>query len=557
MKNKLIYFILALALFLRLFQLGSLPISLFGDEVDAGYQAWSLATTLGDYRGHVLPTYIQSLSEWRAPLLMYVTAPFVGLMGPSTFSVRLPSALLGVASIFLIFLLARQLFPNRKYLGEVAALVLTLSPWHLHYTRNATEQGLFFFLVLLGVYLYLKNLATKKYSAIFLIPFVLTFYTYSIANLFVPVLGLILLIVFPPNWKKIREKNFVIGTLIAVAIFIPICYQILFGQATGRFKMINIFNDPKIVENVILDRSQPWVKNQRLDAVFQNKYLGYAQVFVSNYLTSFSPNFLFLHGDPNYRQSIAHFGEVLIVWAPFLVLGFAFLFQKENRRANLLILLWLLAIPVPSALTIGGGDHASRLFLMNFPLAIIISLGALSAASFLKKPFITEMAFVFASLLLANFIAYWYQYSENYRYDSAFYWQYGYEPLFKMLRPYLNTNHRIFINNTANPTLYRYAFYTALPPLEFQKLFKSDTSTPSIVKGFDGFQFGDNLYFGKAEKMEFIPKILNSGDIYVAAQKEEVPFNEDWTTRPTDGVVTLGTVKDFRGNPILYVLQKP
>ena len=548
MKNKLIIFILGLALFLRLYQLGSLPISLFGDEIDAGYQAWSLATTLCDYRGHFLPTYIQSLSEWRAPFLMYVTAPFVGLLGPSAFSVRLPSALLGVASIYLIYLISRKLFPDKKYLGEIAALVLALSPWHLHYTRNATEQGLFFFLVLLGVYLYLKNLTAKKYSALFLIPFVLTFYTYSIANLFIPSLVSILLITFPPEWKKLREKNFIIGTLISIVLFIPICYQILFGQAAGRFKLINITNDAKVVENVILDRSQPWVNNQKIDTIFQNKYLGFTTLFVNNYLTSFSPNFLFLHGDPNYRQSIARFGEVLLVWVPFLVLGFAALFKKENRQSNNLLLLWLFIIPFPSALTIGGGDHASRLFLMNFPLAIIIALGVVSMRRFI---------FPLVVLLSLNFIAYWYQYSANYRYDSATYWQYGYEPLFNILEPYINGNRRIFINNTANPALYRYAFYTALPPREFQKLFKGDTSIPNIITGFDGFQFGDNLYFGKAQKMELIPKILNSGDIYVAAQKEEVPFNEDWSIRPTDGVVTLGTIKDFRGNPLFYILQKP
>lgn len=548
MKNKFIYLILGLALFLRVYQLGSLPISLFGDEIDAGYQAWSLATTLRDYRGHFLPTYIESLSEWRAPLLMYVTAPFVGLMGPSNFSVRLPSALLGVLSVFLIYLVARQLYPNKKYIGEIAALVLSLSPWHLHYTRNATEQALLFFLVLFGVYLYLKNISVKKYSAAFLIPFVLTFYTYSIANLFIPFLALILLVSFPPDWKKIREKNFILGTLIAVVISIPICYQILFGQAAGRFKLINITNDTKVVENVILDRSQPWVKNRQIDTIFQNKYLGYTTLFVSNYLASFSPNFLFLRGDPNYRQSIARFGEVLLVWAPFLLLGFVALFKKENRQANLLLFLWLIVIPIPSALTIGGGDHASRLFLMNFPLAIIIALGVVSTRRFI---------FPLAALLALNFVAYWYQYSENYRYDSATYWQYGYEPLFNTLKSYLNENRRIFINNTANPALYRYAFYTGLHPKEFQKLFKGDTSIPDIVKGFDGFRFGGQLYFGRAQKMELIPKILNSGDIYVAAQKEEVPFNEDWSTRPTDGVVTLGTVKDFRSNPLFYILQKP
>lgn len=548
MKNKLIIFILGLAFFLRLYQLGSLPISLFGDEIDAGYQAWSLATTLRDYRGHLLPTYIQSLSEWRAPLLMYATAPFVGILGPSNFSVRLPSALLGVASIYLIYLVSRRLFPDKKYLGEISALILTLSPWHLHYTRNATEQALLFFLVLFGIYLYLKNISAKKYSAVFIIPFVLTFYTYSVANLFIPFLALILLISSPLDWKKVWQKNFVVGTLFSIALFIPICYQILFGQAAGRFKQINITNDPKIVESVILDRTQPWVKNQSLETVFHNKYLAYAQVFIGNYLTSFSPNFLFLHGDPNYRQSIARFGEVLITMAPFLLLGFVSLFKKENRQSNNLLLLWLFIIPLPSALTIGGGDHASRLFLMNFPLTIIIALGIVSMGRFIL-PIVV--------LLSLNFVPYWYQYSSNYRYDSTAYWQYGYEPLFGLLKPYLDGNRRIFINNTANPALYRYAFYTALPPKEFQKLFKEDTSTPDIVKGFDGFRFGDQLYFGKVQKMELIQKILNSGDIYVAAQKEEVPFNEDWSTRPTDGVVTLGTVKDFRGNPLFYILQKP
>src|SRR3989304_7656015 len=133
MKTKLpIIIVLLIPLSLRLYQLGSLPTSLFGDEVDVGYHAWSLATTLRDYRGNFLPTYIQSLSEARAPLLMYLTAPFVGLFGPSNFSVRLPSALMGVASLYLVYLVTNLLFCKKKLalgqldldVGLVAALVL-------------------------------------------------------------------------------------------------------------------------------------------------------------------------------------------------------------------------------------------------------------------------------------------------------------------------------------------------------------------------------------------------------------------------------------------------
>jgi len=477
-------------------------------------------------------------------------------MGPSNFSVRLPSALLGVASVYLIFLLAGRLYPNKKYLGEITALVLTLSPWHLHYTRNATEQATLFFLVLLGIYLYLKNLSSKKYSALFLIPFVLTFYTYSIANLFVPLLGLILVIAFPPDWKKLLERQSVMGTILAFLLFIPIGYQILLGPAAGRFKLINIFADPKTVEQVIIDRTQPWVKNQAIETFFHNKYLAYGQVFVSNYLTSFSPNFLFLHGDPNYRQSIARFGEVLLIWAPFLFIGLVVLFSKENRKSNFLVLLWLLAIPVPSASTIGGGDHASRLFLMNFPLTLLVGLGVIHFFHELKRPIAKISLVILSFLVILNFAAYWYQYAFQYRYDSLSYWQYGYESLFKIAKPHLNGKRRVFVNNTANPSLYRFAFYTAYPPSDFQKNFKGDITKKDIIEGFDGFQFGDNYFFGKIKNFSEITTTLSKGDLYLAAQGEEVPGDWDWSITPPSGLKPLGVVRNFRGQPIFYVMEK-
>src|SRR3989344_1966867 len=134
MINLPLIIVLLLGGFLRLYHLSSLPISLFGDEIDVGYHAWSLFTTGRDYLGNFLPTYIHSLSEWRAPLMMYLAAPIVGLLSPSAFSVRLPAALMGILNLYLIYLLGKKLFGNK--IGLISAVILALTPWHIHYSRE-------------------------------------------------------------------------------------------------------------------------------------------------------------------------------------------------------------------------------------------------------------------------------------------------------------------------------------------------------------------------------------------------------------------------------------
>jgi len=78
-NNGWLCLILVVALFLRTYRLDYLE--LFGDELDVGYQSYSLVTTGRDYKGNFLPTYIHSFSEWRAPGLMYVMMPFISIFG--------------------------------------------------------------------------------------------------------------------------------------------------------------------------------------------------------------------------------------------------------------------------------------------------------------------------------------------------------------------------------------------------------------------------------------------------------------------------------------------
>src|SRR3989344_5707483 len=87
--------ILFAAAFLRLWKLEEVPVSLFGDELDVGYQAYSILQTGRDYQGNFMPLHFHSLAEWRTPLYIYSAVPTVALFGITPYGVRLPAAFFG------------------------------------------------------------------------------------------------------------------------------------------------------------------------------------------------------------------------------------------------------------------------------------------------------------------------------------------------------------------------------------------------------------------------------------------------------------------------------
>jgi 4-amino-4-deoxy-L-arabinose transferase-like glycosyltransferase len=547
-KNLFLYLILLLATFLRLYKLSSLPISLFGDEIDVGYHAWSLITTGKDYMGNLLPTYIQSLAEWRAPFLMYITAPFVGLLGPTTLAIRLPTALLGVLNIYLIYLLTRYLFKN-KSLGLITAFILAITPWHIHYSRAAFESTLLITFLLLGTFTFLK----KKYS-LSIISFILTFYTYSTANLFTPLIVLSLLLIYRKEYqfKHLFKKSYLI------ILFLPIAYNLTLGNAAGRFNLISVFKDQELIYDVVNQRTSPWVDQESLsEKLFHNKVTAYTTQVGTNYLSAFSPQFLFLSGDPNFRHSTSRFGELLWVTAPFLVLGVSSLLRNLKKKENKLVLFWILIAPIPSSLTQEGAMHATRLILMLPVLTVIIALGIKEFFTLLKSlssALIYLAIFILLSLTFVNLSTYWHRYDKHYRFESARHWHYGYEQIFQDFSSHTSDDSRIFINNTYEPSLLKFALFSKYPPKKFQQDFTTDVPEENIVPGFDGFRFGENHYFGKARNLDDLYKLLKPDNFYLAAQGQEVPGDWDWAKEPPTGVKVLSSTQDVLSNPLFYLV---
>jgi len=551
---------LLVATLLRLYKLCNLPISLFGDEIDVGYHAWSLITTGRDYMGNLLPTYIQSLSEWRTPLLSYTLAPFVGILGPTILAVRLPVALLGVLNIYLIYLLTNLLFKNLKIeklignwkleIGHLASLMLALSPWHIHYSRMALDSTLLLTLLLSGTLFFIE----KRYS-LSILSFIFTFYTYSTANLFTPLLIISLFLIYRPSLTKSLQRSFTLFGLCFI-LLLPIAYHLTLGQAAGRFKQVSIFSDKEIIYDIVNQRTSPWVdQNAWAEKLFHNKAISYAGIIGSNYLSAFSPQFLFISGDPNFRHSIGRFGELLWVTAPFLVLGFVYLITNLKNKSNQLILAWILLSPIPSALTADGAMHATRLILMLPPLVIISALGVNYFFKLVKNiPKWNLLMGVFVIAVTVNIIAYIHRYSAHYKFESARHWHHGYQEITSKLVSHLDSANRVFINNTYEPSLLKIAFFSKYPPKKFQQDFITDIPEENIVKGLDGFKLGEKFYFGKARSLDDLFKLLEPGDIYLVVQGQEVPGDWDWSKEPPENLKILNHTKDVFGKPLFYLV---
>jgi 4-amino-4-deoxy-L-arabinose transferase-like glycosyltransferase len=167
-KNKSILIFLAilgLAVFLRVYKLNSIPSSLNWDEVAIGWNAYSIWETRLDEFGTRLPITFKSYGDYKAPLMIYLTTPFVGILGLENWVVRLSSVLAGIGSIFLIYLLAREIFiylklskKIREKLALLSSFLLATSSWHIFFSRGAFEANMALFFVILGTLLFFYGL---------------------------------------------------------------------------------------------------------------------------------------------------------------------------------------------------------------------------------------------------------------------------------------------------------------------------------------------------------------------------------------------------------------
>lgn len=128
-KNTIILLIsiVALASFLRLWDLKTIPPGLYPDEAMNGNNALE-AKAAGDYK------MFYPENNGREGLFINLQALSLGVFGNEPWALRLVSAIFGILTVLGTFFLARALF-KRDRLALIAAFFIAVSFWHINFSR--------------------------------------------------------------------------------------------------------------------------------------------------------------------------------------------------------------------------------------------------------------------------------------------------------------------------------------------------------------------------------------------------------------------------------------
>ena len=495
--------IILLALFLRVWRLGVNPPHLTPDEASLGYNAYSILKTGHDEYGELLPIVFKSFGDYKPGLYVYLTVPFVAIFGLTEFAVRLPSALAGVFSVYLIYIISKELF-NDKKLSLISAFIAAVTPWLIYFSRGAWEVNISLTLTLTGIYLFLRacsplgeSLEKEKYLIFSSIFFSLTLPTYQGAKLSTGIVILILVLLYRKKLFSFEKKNLIASLAVGLIISLPIIASLFSGQ-TGRLAVFSVFSYPRPQEYLEIFLQQGGERVGDLSYyLFHSETLNFTRGILGRWFNHFSGRFLFFEGDwPNPRHTAPYHGMLLLSDLVLLIAGFVALARRGFSRKTLFVWLWLVFSSLPSVLS-RDQVHAVRALNMVVPMIFLLSFGL---ESILAKG---NIKYVFYTFYILSSIYFLDAYFVHVPRHNSKYWEYGYKQIVEAISPIQKNYKTVKIQQSfAQPYIY-FLFYgldgssasRGYDPTKYQK---QAELVESEYKGDVG-------YITKLDNIEFIP----------------------------------------------------
>jgi 4-amino-4-deoxy-L-arabinose transferase-like glycosyltransferase len=347
--------ILIVAACFRLYQVGQVPPGPHYDEAAAALDALDVL--------HGRHTVFSMRSYGREMLFVYVAAPLIALLGPTRLALRLPVALVGVLTVLVTYLLARELFDQEdklqaRWTALGAALFLGVSFWHLVLNRLSfranylplTEVLCFFFLfraqqtgrlkhyLLSGLFL---GLSLHTYTAARLVPLVVAIY---LGALVLTREGRSLVI---PSWRR-----WVLLGLVALGVCAPLLIFFLTRPEAFllRARGISILNP----------------------SVHHGDFWGLLGQSVLGNLAQFG-----FKGDEHWVYNLPGRPGLDAIQAALFWLGLALCLVRRRQPQYLFLLLWWVIMLLPSILAPDPIPHSLRA-IGTLPVACILSARALT-----------------------------------------------------------------------------------------------------------------------------------------------------------------------------------
>lgn len=558
---------------LRLRGLDRVPVSMFSDELDVGYQAYSILKTGKDYFGNFLPLHFESYVENRAPLYIYSTVPTVAALGITPYGVRLPAAIFGILGVGMMYLLIKEIVEYAKIKEKIytegfpllCSFMMALSPWHIQYSRAAFEASELIFLVLTSLYFFFKGLKKPRLLWVSALMMGLAPWTYSTAKLFAPVFIIFLASLFYKDLFKLPIKHLKKAVITLLILGIPMALVIMFGGGALRFSRISVFGEEAKVAGVSTERLQDAkVRNvtgggivSKIESrLAHNKINTWSSTIAINYLKSFSAEFLFISGDVSDRHSVSGMGQFYKFEAILLVLGLILFFKSKFRgEIKLLIGFWTLFGVVPAAITLEGGGHATRLILILPSLIFLMAFGLIEIIRIVKIAIGQKIIFTFyVGAMLASFFMFQHNYWNHYAWESERSWHSGFKEAIEGAAFYEDQFDKIVITNSEERPYIFLAAYKKYDPILWQKGFEEKE-----VVGFGLLKNIGKYYFGQVDGrigIENLGSVMEPKTLYVASQREVESNLITYPEKVPPGLSLVKAISFPSGEPAFYLLRK-
>ncbi|GAB4536644.1 MAG: hypothetical protein Kow0063_22420 [Anaerolineae bacterium] len=237
--------IFVLALALRLINLGTR--SLWYDEAFAVlYAEKPFATML-----YGTITRVEGAAADVHPLFFYsMLHTWMRIFGQSPVAVRALSALVGAASVVMVYLVGRRLFDSR--VGLAAALIAAVAPFHIYYSQEARMYAWLGFAALTMTYFFLRAWTDGGWGNWFVFGVfgALTLYAHNLGAMFLAGLDLwVLWAWFRPG--GVRWRNFyplLLSHLLMVGLFTP--WLVVVPSQLGKIQQAYWVEQPGLVQLV-------------------------------------------------------------------------------------------------------------------------------------------------------------------------------------------------------------------------------------------------------------------------------------------------------------------
>ncbi len=401
--------ILLLALFLRIWQIETLPVGLAHDEAYNGldaltlleggtfpifYEGWESHADFAHedlpIRDTQLPLFFEG-NFGREPVTIYLMAASIRLFGPTPFALRVVPAILGVLAVLGTYLAATTLLssstqPNESdaQLSEsalfiiaplLAAFTMAILYPAITFSRYGVRVMAFVPLETLTIYCFWRGVRASEGSSRTISgqstfqPFSLGvfkprwyiaaglflglgFYTYAAAR-FLPVLFVVFFLYWYWRDRSVLARQWAnLGVLILTAIMVVMPLFVF------------LFRHPYyllIRSRIVANRGagtypgQPW-----LTWLYNIGRVGAGLIF---------------KGDTNLRHNLPRRAFLDPIQAFLMIAGIAGIVWRRFRLREIFLLFWLVIMLMPGILS-GDAPHFGRLIGAAAPLAILISIGA-------------------------------------------------------------------------------------------------------------------------------------------------------------------------------------